>query len=173
MIRPLVPFLALATVLGVACAGGNGDPTPASSPSPSETLPGQDSTLSTLEPVRLYAATAGDQAGAIAAGDFNGDGVMDVVLAAAFADGPAGQGADSGAAYVFLGPFEPGEERDAANGDQVFAVYGPAAGDQMGRSIAAADFNGDGIDDIIMARLADGPAGDRRTRDASTWFSVP
>ena len=162
MIRPLIPILALATVLGAACAGDNRNPTPASSPSPSETPAGQDSTLPTLEPVRLYAANAGDQAGAIAAGDFNGDGVMDVVLAAAFADGPAGQGTDSGAAYVFLGPFEPGEERDAANGDRAFTVYGPAAGDQMGRSVAAADFDGDGIDDIILGSpFSDGPAGDR------------
>jgi hypothetical protein len=119
--------------------------------------------LQTLEPIRLYPGDAGDQAGAVTTGDFNGDGQRDVVLAAAFADGPENQRPDAGEAYVFLGPFEPGEVRDAANGGQDLTVYGVTDGDQTGRSITAGDFNEDGFDDIVLgAPFADGPAGDRK-----------
>ncbi|HSP54857.1 MAG TPA: FG-GAP repeat protein [Dehalococcoidia bacterium] len=155
--------LALFSVGVASCSGGgSGGVTPSgSAPNGSGSAEGQ--LLQTLEPARLYAPDAGDQAGAIAAGDFNGDGIPDVVLAAAFADGPGGERADSGAAYVFLGPFQPGQARDAAKGDQAVTVYGAATGDQLGRSVAAGDFNGDGVDDIILGSpFSDGPQGDRK-----------
>lgn len=167
--RSVLPLLALLWVALASCSSGGdgGSPSPSTPPPPSEAQ-----TLPTLEPARLYGAAAGDQTGAVAAGDFNGDGAPDVVLAAAFADRPDGGAADTGAAYVFLGPFEPGEERDAANGDQALTIYGAAAGDQLGRSVAAGDFNGDGIDDIVIGSpFSDGPAGDRA--DAGRVDVVP
>jgi hypothetical protein len=115
-----------------------------------------------LPPVTLYAADAGDQAGAVAAGDFNGDGRTDVALAAAFADGPDNARPDAGEVYIFLGPFEPGETLDAAAGQQSATVYGARAGDQTGRALATGDFDGDGIDDLMVGSpTADGPSGDR------------
>ncbi|HET9476938.1 MAG TPA: FG-GAP repeat protein [Dehalococcoidia bacterium] len=151
-------FLAILPVAIAACSGGDDD---GASPPTRTPARQEERTLPTLEPVRLYGATAGDQAGAIAAGDFNGDGAGDVVLAAAFADGPDGA-ADAGAAYVFLGPFEAGEERDAASGGQALTVLGAAAGDQLGRSVAAGDFDGNGIDDIVLGSpSSDGALGDR------------
>ena len=155
-------FLALVTAVGTSCSGSGDNPSPSSGAGSTATPPADSQALQTLKPVRLYAAAAGDQAGAIAAGDFNGDGKADVALAAAFSDGPGGGRADAGAVYVFLGPFEPGEERDAADGGQALTIYGPAAGDQLGRSLAAGDVDGDGIDDILAGSpFADGPAGDR------------
>jgi hypothetical protein len=146
---PLLLFLAILPIAAASCSGSDDDGASPFSGTP--TPQGDERALPTLEPVRLYGAAAGDQTGAIAAGDFNGDGAGDVVLAAAFADGADGA-ADAGAAYVFLGPFEPGEERDAATGDQALTIIGAAAGDQLGRSVAAGDFDGDGIDDIVLGR---------------------
>lgn len=115
------------------------------------------------ERVALYGADAGDGAGPLTAGDFNGDGAQDIALAAAFADGPDNARADTGEVYLFFGPFSPGETRDVAAGDQDVTVFGAAAGDQLGRASAAGDLNGDGLDDLaIAAPFGDGPDGQRQ-----------
>ncbi len=159
----LVAVVLLSALALAACSDGSGSSPSPTGESPTGTQEPPANQLPTLEPVRLYAGDAGDQAGAVAAGDFNGDGQRDVVLAAAFADGPENQRPDAGEAYVFLGPFEPGEVRDAASGGQDLTVYGVANEDQTGRSITAGDFNEDGFDDIILGSpFADGPAGDRK-----------
>jgi hypothetical protein len=125
----------------------------ASEPVPAVTIVGR---------ATFYSANAGDSAGAIVAGDFNGDGIKDLLLAAAASDGPEGARPDAGQAYLFLGPFDPGEERDAAQGRFDAVVHGADAGDQLGRAVAAGDFNGDGIDDIFLAApFADGPQDSR------------
>ncbi len=143
--------------------------TPTSSPSPAET----SSPASTREPptpgpavqigerVTFYGADPGDSAAAMATGDFNGDTKVDFVLGAALADGPSNSRPDAGEAYIFLGPFDSGE-RDPAAGQYDLAIYGAASGDQLGRSLTAGDFNGDGIDDLALgAPLSDGASGDR------------
>lgn len=83
------------------------------------------------------------------------------MLASAVTDGREATRVDGGEAYLFLGPFRPGDERDAAEGDQALTIHG-AAGDQLGRAMTSGDFNGDGLDDIaIGAPFGDGPADDR------------
>jgi len=147
-----------ATMAFGACGGDNDDDR--DSPATTGAIAGMR--LETKAPVRLYAADAADQAGAIAAGDFNGDGATDVVLAAAFADGPENARADAGEAYIFLGPLTPGEARDAARGAQALTIYGATAGDQAGRSLTAGDFNGDGFADVALGSpFADGPGSNR------------
>lgn len=154
LLHPGFAVLSL-TIAFVACGGGADNP--GTNPT-AATI----SAFETAEPARFYAADAGDQAGAITTGDFNGDGEMDVAMAAALADGEGNASADAGEAYVFLGPFIPGDERDAAAGGQAFTIYGARAGDQTGRSLAAGDFNGDEFDDLaIGSPFSDGPAGDR------------
>jgi hypothetical protein len=148
-----LPFLATA-----ACSEGGGG-----AQKPTD-LPGiaTPAALSTEAPAKLYGADAGDHAAAVTSGDFNADGSPDIALAAAFADGPENARADGGEIYLFAGPFKPGETRDAAAGDHVIAIYGARPGDQTGRALTSADFDGDGIQDLVIGSpSADGPSGDR------------
>jgi len=84
---------------------------------------------------------AGDDFGlALApAGDMNGDGNVDLVVAAVRNDAA---GVDAGRAYVFYGG--PGLDTVA---DLTFT--GAAAGDNFGVSVSSGDMNGDGINDLI------------------------
>ena len=138
-------------------------PSPVSTPSPASTrAPGTPGPAVRIgERVTFYGADPGDSAAAIAAGDFNADTRQDFVLGAALADGPGNGRPDGGEAYIFLGPFQPGE-RDPAAGQYDVVIYGAAAGDQLGRAVTTGDFDGDGVDDLALgAPMGDGASGDR------------
>ena len=97
---------------------------------------------------------AGDNSGSSvsAAGDVNGDGVEDVIIGASAAD-PNGL-AHAGQSYVVFGStqgYPASIELSTLDGTIGFAINGIAAGDASGYSVSAAgDFNGDGIDDVII-----------------------
>jgi hypothetical protein len=81
------------------------------------------------------------------AGDVNGDGHDDVVAGAFTANG---NGAESGAAYVFSG-------RD---GSILHLVHGDSANDWLGTSVSAAgDVNADGLADFIVGAPGDDNVG--------------
>ncbi len=103
------------------------------------------------------------------AGDFNGDGIDDLIVGASFGDDG---GTDAGEAYVIFG--KAGATRDnidltgLAAGDG-FIVQGDAAGDWAGWSVAAAgDVNADGFDDLIVGA----PRGDDGGSNAGEVYVI-
>jgi hypothetical protein len=89
------------------------------------------------------------------AGDVNGDGFDDLMIAATIA---SPNGLDrAGQSYVVFGSnsgFGAGLDLSALNGSNGFAINGIAANDESGSSVSSAgDVNGDGFDDLIIGAL--------------------
>lgn len=122
--------------------------------------------------VAMYGAVAEDSFGRIvsSAGDFNADGIDDIVVAACNSD-PLGRNA-AGTVYVIYGKkggfsahIDLNSTLDPSAG---FKIYGATAGDSIGTSINfAGDVNNDDISDIIIGTYAYSPTG--RTSAGATY----
>ncbi|MBN1335739.1 MAG: FG-GAP repeat protein [Deltaproteobacteria bacterium] len=92
----------------------------------------------------LLGEAAGDEAGvSVAAGDLDGDGVLDVMVGASGSD--AGE-TDAGAVYGVRGPVR--GTVDLAFADTV--LWGTQEDESAGDTLLSADLDGDGRDDLIV-----------------------
>ena len=189
--------LAMVSLAVAACGGGEeadttdhptATPTISASPTPPTTATPAAAVSPTSEPgvgqpavvdlqtaslkLTIFAADAGDlrnDVPALAAGDFNDDGLDDLLLGARFGDGPGtemicddhqtvGDRCQAGEAYVIFGSPDLSGTVDIAQGQQDLTIFGAKEGDNLGYGVASGDVNDDGIDDIIVSSpLSEGP----------------
>ncbi len=114
--------------------------------------------LATLAPDQgsiIYGAEAGDKSGyaVSSAGDVNGDGFDDLLIAATSADGANNLRPDAGEAYVVFGSASPSPSLDLASlGSAGITIFGAEAGRGLNQVSGAGDVNGDGFDDLLIGR---------------------
>ncbi len=118
----------------------------------------------------LQGARSGDQLGQAVGnlGDFNRDGIADVIVSAPRAD-PLGRG-DAGTVYIVYGTQTPPAALDLRTlGAAGIAVHGPKTGGQIGNAVSCAgDFNADGARDALIGADLGTPAG--RTNAGNTYL---
>lgn len=152
-----LPVLAAVIFLAAACGGGGGGPA-------TFDLAHQRPALTIL------GAQTKDGLNAIASGDVNGDGHVDLIVGAPTADGPDDGRPDAGEAYVIFGPH-PGKTLDLSRDKPDVIIFGASGSDFLGFAVAASDVNGDGFADILLgAPLADGP--DDQRPDAGEAYVI-
>jgi len=121
----------------------------------------------------------GDQAGGyfgedVNAGDFDGDGLDELVVGALVADAPGGRNG-SGIGYVVWGDgFDRGDRIDirSASGARVLTIYGENAGDIGADSIRLADIDGDGFEDILFGSPINAASGREAAGDLKIIYGT-
>ncbi|MBF0421028.1 MAG: FG-GAP repeat protein, partial [Magnetococcales bacterium] len=121
------------------------------------------SSLNGTNGFRLDGASENDNSGfsVSSAGDFNGDGLSDLLVSARFAD--VGSNLTAGAVYVIYGKatgFSSHVNLSTLDGNTGIRLDGTMVGDWSNWSVSSAgDINGDGYDDIIAGALGADPNG--------------
>jgi len=137
----------------------------------SPTLGGTIDLATTSANVTVIGGGNGDNLGtSVAGGDFDGDGTDDVLVGAPLADGASNGRSNSGESNVILGSATLSGTKDMAASDQDLTVFGIDAFDQLGRSGAGGDFNGDGIDDLLLGANLAAAAGNTKPQAGEAYI---
>ena len=121
--------------------------------------------------VVVYGGTAGDTLGkTISAGDINGDGVQDVIIAATGADGPAGARFRSGEIYIVYGSSNMKSSIDVKAGEQDVTILGAEGADELGSSLEAAfSLDSDDVADLLTGADDGGGPGNGRAKGGESY----
>lgn len=108
-------------------------------------------------------------------GDVNGDGRTDLVAGSPFAgraegSPPGSQRLTIGEVYVIYGQDELVGERNIAALEYNVLIAGEYERGEFGETVAVADFNDDGIDDILVGAQRTDPTGERDSGGAAYIF---
>ncbi len=122
----------------------------------------------------IYGAYAGDMAGTETyTADFNGDGFDDLLFSAQNSDGAQRDRSNAGAVYLLFGSSDFVQHGDIdlrKMGDDLMVFYGATSEDRMGLWVEGGDFDGDGIQDLLIgANQADGE-NDERINAGEAWI---
>ena len=137
-------------------------------------LPGQPATLdlnATPADITIYGNMANDETGwSVASGDINADGYDDIIIGARLADPGTPARIDAGTTYVIFGGIFPMPYIiDLSFQPADITIYGNAAGDSCGYSVASGNVNGDAFDDVIIGAPYADPGG---RIDAGTTYVI-
>ena len=121
-------------------------------------FPGSVDLSSSPPDIAVLGSDTGDRMNAVAVGDINGDDVGDLIVGAAYADGPGsgscssgtGDRCESGEVYVIYGDGALPATIDLSSAAADVTIHGAQAGDFIGETLTVVDLNDDGYDDAVL-----------------------